>query len=86
MSSTKLIAATISPPVANGRAPKWSPPPSRSARHVPRRRGRYGKPHEFHIYDHADHAFFAVDRPSYRVEAANDGSERIEAFFAKHLD
>jgi len=26
-----------------------------------------------------------VDRPSYRVEAANDGWERIAAFFAKHL-
>ena len=45
----------------------------------------YGKPHEFHTYDAAGHAFFAVDRPSYRVEAANDGWERIEAFFAKHL-
>jgi carboxymethylenebutenolidase len=45
----------------------------------------YGKPHEFHSYDGAGHAFFAVDRPSYRVEAANDGWERIAAFFAKHL-
>jgi carboxymethylenebutenolidase len=45
----------------------------------------YGKPHEFESYDGAGHAFFAVDRPSYRVEAANDGWERIAAFFAKHL-
>ena len=45
----------------------------------------YGKPHEFYSYDGAGHAFFAVDRPSYRVEAANDGWERIGAFFAKHL-
>jgi carboxymethylenebutenolidase len=45
----------------------------------------YGKPHEFHSYDGAGHAFFAVDRPSYRVEAANDGWERIAAFFAVHL-
>jgi carboxymethylenebutenolidase len=45
----------------------------------------YGKPHEFHTYDGAGHAFFAVDRPSYRVEAANDGWERIAAFFAVHL-
>ncbi|SOD73845.1 carboxymethylenebutenolidase [Jatrophihabitans sp. GAS493] len=44
-----------------------------------------GKPHEFHRYDDAGHAFFAVDRPSYRVAAANDGWERIEAFFATHL-
>ena len=37
----------------------------------------HGKPHEFHRYDGAGHAFFAVDRPSYRVAAANDGWERI---------
>ena len=43
------------------------------------------KPHEFHRYDGAGHAFFAVDRPSYRVEAANDGWERIEAFFGNYL-
>ena len=38
-----------------------------------------GKPHEFHRYDDAGHAFFSVDRPSYRVAAANDGWERIAA-------
>ena len=42
----------------------------------------HGKPHEFHSYDDAGHGFFAVDRPSYRVAAANDGWERIAAFFA----
>ncbi|HET9104935.1 MAG TPA: dienelactone hydrolase family protein [Solirubrobacteraceae bacterium] len=44
-----------------------------------------GKPHEFHRYDGAGHAFFSVDRPSYRVAAANDGWERIAAFFTTHL-
>jgi carboxymethylenebutenolidase len=44
-----------------------------------------GKPHEFHSYDDAGHAFFAVDRPSYRVAAANDGWEQIGAFFSRHL-
>ena len=44
-----------------------------------------GKPHEFHRYDDAGHAFFAVDRPFNRVAAANDGWERIAAFFATHL-
>jgi carboxymethylenebutenolidase len=44
-----------------------------------------GKPHEFHRYDDAGHAFFSVDRPSYRVAAANDGWERIEAFYGKYL-
>ena len=44
-----------------------------------------GKPHEFHRYDDAGHAFFAVDRPSYRVSAANDGWERVADFFRTHL-
>ena len=43
------------------------------------------KAHEFHSYDDAGHAFFSVDRPSYRVEAANRGWERITAFFSTHL-
>ncbi|MEO6858979.1 MAG: dienelactone hydrolase family protein [Solirubrobacteraceae bacterium] len=46
---------------------------------------REGKPHEFHRYDDAGHAFFSVDRPAYRVAAANDGWERISAFFKTHL-
>ena len=44
-----------------------------------------GKPHEFHVYDDAGHAFFAVDRPSYRVAASNDGWGRIASFFDAHL-
>ncbi|MGH3319909.1 MAG: dienelactone hydrolase family protein [Streptosporangiaceae bacterium] len=44
-----------------------------------------GKTFDFHTYDGAGHAFFAVDRPSYRVEAANDGWERVRDFFARHL-
>jgi len=43
------------------------------------------KPHEFHRYDDAGHAFFSPDRPSYRVAAANEGWERIAAFYATHL-
>jgi carboxymethylenebutenolidase len=43
------------------------------------------KPHEFHRYDDAGHAFFSVDRPSYRVAAANDGWERIAAFYKTNL-
>jgi carboxymethylenebutenolidase len=46
---------------------------------------RLGKPHEFHSYDGAGHAFFSVDRPAYRVEAALDGWQRIDEFFATHL-
>jgi carboxymethylenebutenolidase len=45
----------------------------------------HGKPHEFHSYEDAGHAFFSTDRPSYRVAAANDGWERIATFYAEHL-
>ena len=44
------------------------------------------KTYEFHRYDNAGHGFFAVDRVMYRVEAANDGWERINAFFGAYLD
>jgi len=43
------------------------------------------KDYEFHSYEGAGHAFFSVDRPSYNVAAANDGWERIEAFYGKYL-
>ncbi|MBV8693847.1 MAG: dienelactone hydrolase family protein [Actinobacteria bacterium] len=45
-----------------------------------------GKTYEFHSYDDAGHAFFSVDRPSYRLEAAKDGWKRIWAFYAAHLN
>ncbi|WP_329178048.1 dienelactone hydrolase family protein [Streptomyces sp. NBC_01477] len=45
-----------------------------------------GKDFEFHSYEDAGHGFFAVNRPGYRVAAANDGWERIAAFFAKYLE
>jgi carboxymethylenebutenolidase len=44
------------------------------------------KTFEFHSYEGAGHAFFAVNRPSYRPEAANDGWEKIWAFFRTYLD
>jgi carboxymethylenebutenolidase len=44
-----------------------------------------GKDFEFHSYDGAGHAFFNVDRPAYRAEAATDGWERIADFYARHL-
>jgi carboxymethylenebutenolidase len=46
---------------------------------------RLDKPHEFHIYPGAGHAFFSVDRPAYRQEAAVDGWRRILAFFGTYL-
>ncbi|HEY9481348.1 MAG TPA: dienelactone hydrolase family protein [Micromonosporaceae bacterium] len=44
-----------------------------------------GKTFDLHSYEGAGHAFFAVDRPSYRVAAANDGWERIGAFYGQYL-
>jgi carboxymethylenebutenolidase len=45
----------------------------------------HDKPHEFHSYDDTGHAFFAVDRPAYRVAAANDGWEKIATFYATNI-
>jgi len=46
---------------------------------------KLNKPHDFHSYDGAGRAFFSVDRPAYRPEAAVDGWRRIDEFFATHL-
>jgi carboxymethylenebutenolidase len=43
------------------------------------------KPHEFHSFEDAGHAFFAVDRPSYRSAAAVEGWQLIEAFYRREL-
>lgn len=45
-----------------------------------------GKTAEFHTYPDAGHAFFAVDRPSYRPSAAMDGWQKVAAFFHNYLD
>jgi carboxymethylenebutenolidase len=45
----------------------------------------HGKTYEFHSYPGAGHAFFDVDRPSYRPEAAVDGWNKIDDFFARYL-
>jgi carboxymethylenebutenolidase len=44
-----------------------------------------GKAHEFHSYEGAGHAFFAVNRPSYRPEAAMDGWQKIWDFYGRYL-
>ncbi|HUP95572.1 MAG TPA: dienelactone hydrolase family protein [Burkholderiales bacterium] len=46
---------------------------------------RYEKTYEFHTYENAGHAFFAVDRPQYRVHAAVDGWKKVFAWFDKYL-
>jgi carboxymethylenebutenolidase len=46
---------------------------------------KHGKTYEFHTYENAGHAFFAVDRPQYRVHAALDGWKKVFAWFGKYL-
>jgi carboxymethylenebutenolidase len=44
-----------------------------------------GKQFEFHSYNGAGHAFFAVNRISYRPEAAGDGWQKIWDFYGRYL-
>jgi len=44
-----------------------------------------GKTYEFHSYEGAGHAFFSVNRPAYRPEAAVDGWQKIFTFFGRYL-
>jgi carboxymethylenebutenolidase len=44
-----------------------------------------GKEFDFRMYDGAGHAFFSVDRPAYRPEAAVEGWQAIWEFFGRHL-
>ncbi len=46
---------------------------------------RLGKEYEFYFFEGAGHAFFAVERPAYRPEAAVEGWAHIFAFLAKNL-
>ncbi len=46
---------------------------------------RHGKPHEFHLYPGAGHAFMNEARPSYRPEAARDAWQKCLDFLARHL-
>ncbi len=44
-----------------------------------------GKTYEFHSYPGAGHAFFNVDRPSYRPEVAVEAWARVNDFFTRYL-
>ena len=47
---------------------------------------KFGKKYEFHTYDGAGHAFFAVDRPNYRqAAAAIDGWKKVFDFHGRYL-
>ena len=46
---------------------------------------RFNKTYEFHTYENAGHAFFSVDRPSYRQHAAVDAWSKVFTWFEKYL-
>jgi carboxymethylenebutenolidase len=46
---------------------------------------KHGKTFEFHTYEGAGHAFFSVDRPTYRPLAATDGWRRVWDFYGRYL-
>ena len=46
---------------------------------------KHGKTFESHTYENAGHAFFAVDRPQYRVHAAVDGWNKVFGWFERYL-
>jgi carboxymethylenebutenolidase len=55
-------------------------------RELERRLGELGKPHEMHIYEDADHAFFNDTRPEvYNARDAADAWRRTLDFFSRHL-
>jgi carboxymethylenebutenolidase len=45
----------------------------------------HGKTYQFHTYEGAGHAFFAVNRPAYRPEAAARGWQKIWDWFGQYL-
>ncbi len=46
---------------------------------------QHGKTFEFHTFEGAGHSFFAVDRPAYRVAAANEGWKLVFEWFGRYL-
>jgi carboxymethylenebutenolidase len=60
------------------------PPPAETAE-LSSALDSFDKPHEFHTFAGAGHAFFSVERPSYRVDAANEGWAKIWDFYGQHL-
>ena len=46
---------------------------------------KHGKTYEFHRYDGAGHAFFRWERASHRPEQAEDGWQKVFAFYERYL-
>ena len=47
---------------------------------------KHDKTFQFHTYENAGHAFFSVNRPNYRVEAAMDGWQKVKDWFGEYLN
>lgn len=60
-------------------------PSPEETKELERELDRHGKTYDFQTYSGAGHAFFAVDRPSYRPQAAVDGWQRIRDWFGRYL-
>ncbi len=78
-------AAHLSCPLLGLFGAEDSHPSPDEVRQIDEELTRLGKDHEFHVIDGAGHAFFAVDRPNYRVEAAREGWRLIWDWFGRHL-
>lgn len=61
-----------------------SPSPEQVALHEQELK-KYNKEYEFHMYKNAGHGFFYYNRPAYRQEQAEDGWNKVFAFFSQHL-
>ncbi len=61
-----------------------NPPPEMVAR-MQEELDKHSKTYEFHSYEGAGHAFFSVNRPNFNVEAAEDGWQKIWAWFGQYL-
>ncbi len=46
---------------------------------------KHNKTYAIHTYENCGHAFFHIDRPAYRVHAAEDGWKRVFDWFEKYL-
>ncbi|OBH74249.1 carboxymethylenebutenolidase [Mycobacterium mantenii] len=79
------LAANLSCPLLGlfGRDDRFPSPPAVAT--LDAELTKLNKAHEFHSYEGAGHSFFSVDRPAYRPEAAVDGWQRIDEFFATYL-
>ncbi|GAA1954157.1 dienelactone hydrolase family protein [Catenulispora subtropica] len=79
-----LLPGLSCPLLGNFGADDTHPSPEETAR-LAEALDKLGKTYDFKTYEGAGHAFFNVNRVSYRAEAAMDAWDRIFAFFQANL-